>query len=44
MNIYVYMILSVIIVTVLSFVKWVDIRDRKLEEKKREKEKQNSNE
>ena len=44
MNIDVYMILSVIIVTVLSFVKWVDIRDRKLEEKKREKEKQNSNE
>ena len=44
MNIYVYMILSVIIVTVLSFVKWVDIRDRKLEEKKREKEKQSSNE
>ena len=44
MNIYVYMILSVIIVTVLSFVKWVDIRDRKLEEKKREKEKQNSKE
>ena len=44
MNIYVYMILSVIIVTVLSFVKWVDIRDRKLEEKKRETEKQNSNE
>ena len=44
MNIYVYMILSVIIVTVLSFVKLVDIRDRKLEEKKREKEKQNSNE
>lgn len=44
MNIYVHMILSVIIVTVLSFVKWVDIRDRKLEEKKREKEKQNSNE
>ena len=44
MNIYVYMILSVIIVNVLSFVNWVDIRDRKLEEKKREKEKQNSNE
>ena len=44
MNIYVYMILSVIIVTVLSFVKWVDIRDRKLEDKKREIEKQNSNE
>ena len=44
MNIYVYMILSVIIVTVLSFVKWVDIRDRKQEEKKREKEKQSSNE
>lgn len=44
MNIYVYMIALVMIITVLSFVKWVDIRDRKLEEKKREKEKQNSNE
>lgn len=44
MNIYVYMVALVMVITVLSFVKWVDIRDRKLEEKKREKEKQNSNE
>ncbi len=44
MNIYVYMIALVMIITVLSFVKWVDIRDRKQEEKKREKEKQSSNE
>lgn len=44
MNIYVYMIALVMVITVLSFVKWVDIRDRKQEEKKREKEKQNSNE
>jgi hypothetical protein len=44
MNVYVYMVALVMVITVLSFVKWVDIRDRKLEEKKREKEKQNSNE
>mgnify|MGYP007005340200 CR=1 FL=1 len=44
MNIYVYMIALVLVITVLSFVKWVDIRDRKQEEKKREKEKQSSNE
>ena len=39
MNVYVYMVALVMVITVLSFVKWVDIRDRKLEEKKREKEK-----
>ena len=44
MNIFVYMIALVMVITVLSFVKWVDIRDRKQEEKKREKEKQSSNE
>ena len=44
MNIYVYMIALVMVITVLSFVKWVDIRDREQEEKKREKEKQSSNE
>ena len=44
MNIYVYMIALVMVITVLSFVKWVDIRDRKQEEKKRDKEKQSSNE
>ena len=44
MNIYVYMIALVMVITVLSFLKWVDIRDRNHEEKKREKEKQSSNE
>ena len=44
MNIFIYIAALVMVITALSFVKWVDIRDRKLEEKKREKEKQNSNE